>query len=760
MPLLSKKFVGQLSIAKPEFVMARKGLKNNLASLAKASDQPPSTDSAQKPEEPSKPASPKEQAELMALIKDSVLMKSVSIKNASLKIVNVGATASQEPVRVKDFNLLVTNIGLDRDIKTEISTVAQVAEAGIKVSGPIQVNLINRIKMGGNGLEVATFDGKVDLDALNINAMNAFVKSPSQVLNVAFKGQATTNSLNVDQLAFNLHTLSVTSKVAVSDFRTLGTKAEVTVKNDDLVRLGDLLPQHKSLLVNGSLKLDASVDGPLSEFKKVKADVDLATKLTGSDFSTQVKVESLEPMHIQVAANSSRLDLGAILKPFLPPKDAGAASKPAEKGATSPTPQAQPAEAPATEFELSADQKALLAGSDIRLDVSLKEILFDPINIKDFVIKARVQELRALLENFGLNIFDGSMKVTGLVDLGTSPISYENTFALTDIKPEEAMQMFMPEHKDLLKGKMNIGLQAKGRGTTKSNIEKNLNGKGEFQFKDGELHSASVSALAQEEFDKFVGGLSIASTADDIFKQAEKILDNPMLKSIPNAPTFDLGKYKQNYATLSKVNIADKGAVDKGLKDVKGQIEIKDGRIYITSKKPGAAGNFDFNGSVGLDLTLGGKGTLIASDTTKSKMLSQSKYASLLFDASNNLILNMNLGGTVMDPSVSLDLSAMNRAFTTNAKALVEKEVKTAADQFVNGILKGKKDAVLNELKKKQDELKAKAEAEKQKLEAEKQKVLAEKKKAEDAAKKRAEEEAKKKGGDAGKDKLKGFFKK
>ena len=295
---------------------------------------------------------------------------------------------------------------------------------------------------------------------------------------------------------------------------------------------------------------------------------------------------------------------------------------------------------------------------------------------------------------------------------------------------------------------MSINLAATGKGTTKTSITKNLNGKGDFAIKEGELNTPSVAGEMQNEFDKFIGSLNVASAGEGAFKEAAKILDNPLLKKIPgaSAQSFDLNKYKEGYAGMSKVSIADKASINKSMKDVKGQIEIKDGRIYITSKKPSPSGNFDFLGSVGLDMTLGGKGVFAASDSSKAKMVSQSKYASLMFDQNKNLNINMNLGGTVMEPKVSLDLASIKNTFQANAKALVEKEVKEGAEQHVNKFLKGQKDALANELKKKQDELKAKADEERKRIEGE--------------ARKKAEEEAKKKGTGAVKDKLKGLLKK
>jgi len=747
-PLFSKQFRGEILIDKPEFVLARKGLKNNLAALPrpKAGEQAPAEPTPSEPPPP--PADPKAQQELMDMIKNNVVMKSVRVQNASLRIVNLNDDGKSEPVRITELNLTVENIGLERDIAILLTTMAKVSEAGAKVQGPIEVRMRTNAKVGAAGLELATFDGKVDLDKLDINAMNAFVKPSGTALNVMFKGQVTANSAAVEELVFNLHNLAVTANVDVSDLKTLATKAKVNVRNDELVKLGDLLPQHKQLLQSASIMLDASVDGPLSDYKVVKASAKLATKLTGSDFTGSIDVASLEPIRLQLGAQSTRLDLGAILKPFMPEKTAATESAPAASPAADPA--TDTAAAPEKEFELTEDQRKLLAGSDIKVDVSLKEILFDKIQITNFIIKAGVEGLTAKLDPFSMNAFGGTIATTGNVNLGAKPITFANQFDIKDVLADEFIGLVKPEHKELLKGKLSIGLAASGAGTTRTSISKSLNGKGQFQLRDGELKTASVGAAMQSEFDGFVGGLSVTGAAGNAFTEAEKVLANPLLDKVPGAGANkpDIGKLKAQYGSFSAVKFGGAADMEKGLKDVKGALEIKDGRINITSTRAGSSGNMGFNGSVGIDSTLGGKAVFTASEGMRASMLKQSKYASLLFDQQGNLILNMALSGLVNDPKVALDTASIRQNFERNAKAVVETEVKKVAEAYVNKLLKGQKDQVEAELRKKAAEAQAQAKAQ----------ADAAKKKAEDEAKKRAEEEAKKRGGDAAKNKLKGVF--
>lgn len=708
MPLLRKTFSGQVLIAGPEIIFARKGLKNNAAALAK----PAKADTTAAPSPAAEaPTDPAKQAEMMKMVKDSVVIESFEITNASLIVKDLLADGSKQPVKITDLNLKISNIGLDRDIKTELSTITAVQQGNIKVTGPIKISVNNRVKMDGAGFQEAIFDGKVDLDQLDINAMDAFLKPKGTALNIAFKGNVTPKTATFDDLKFNLHNLVMTSRVQVKDMTSLLTDAIFTLKNDDLSQLGTLLPQHKNLLMKGTMALDASINGPLSDFKTVKSVLNFNTKLANSDLSLALKVDSLEPYRINLAVQSNRIDAGALLKPFMPAKKDGAADGGSGSQAVG---SGSVAEAAEKEFELSPEIKKMLTGANIAAKVTMGEFLYDKIQLNTFVLDTQLNGLKAELKELSLNGFGGNVRTAGVVDLGPTPITFANKFAINQVRAEEFIAFVKPEHKDLLKGALTITLDADGKGTTRTSLSKTLNGKGTFQLQNGELHTPSVAQAMQEEFDKFVGGLSIVSAGGKAFDDVQKILDNPLLKSLPlgKGQGFDVAKYKAQYQGITKVNIADKASINRDIKDIKGVLEIKDGRIYIESKDELGSGTFAMKTSVGIDSTLGGGGVFTANDALKSKMKSQSPYATLLFDDKNNLALNLTLSGLVNDPKVGVDTAAIRERFMRNAQALVEKEVKKGAEDYVNKLLGGQKDALAAEAKKKLAEAQAKAKAE------------------------------------------------
>ncbi len=1001
-PLLKKKLVGRLVIDKPEIVIVTHGLKNNLTALAKPSDAP-----AAQTEKP-KAADPAQEKELLERLKKDVVIKEVRISEASILLEELMSKGRKAPVKVTDLNLRIQNIGIDRDIKTVFSTKLDVEKDGNKVRGPLDFEIITKVKLAGKELDVADFKGEFDLNDLELNVQGAFVKAAKIPLNLKLAGQFRPNSLVLNEFNFNFHTLTLAVLAKINDFKLLGSDIKVSLRNKELARLGEVLPQHKAMLMNGSLALEASVQGPLSTPEKVKAKLDLDAVLSGSDLEVKAATNGLQPIQASLLVKSNRFDLGGLLKPFMkkngappsestapeaatknakasnepppmglnaqqrkmlegakvnidigfkeflfdkikvtdfafqakqenflttiqkfalnvfqisvnvaananlgltppllkavvdvkspridvaalqrdlgggeskapspapeketinpqsetassksssgemgippelkkilqgldiqvqvavpeilynklrvdgfvlaiqqlglvthlkklalksmdialdanvtanlansPPsvkgavaikggkldvnhilKELGISTAPADAAKATPTPGVDPNAPPAKDLELTQDQKKLLQGIEFAFQVSLAQILYEKLKIDNFALKARQQALKASVDNFGMNIFGGGLAFSGGVDLGAAPIGFKGNVALQKIRVEQLIEFVKPEHKGLLQGAANIDLVVDGKGTTGPTISKTLNAKGTFAFLDGEIHTGSIMGVIQGKFDEFVQGLSVAAIAESSFREAEKILSNPALEKFGIKNQFDVSKYKGEYEKVKTVRLGSKGTVDKSLKDTKGGLEIKEGRIFITSRRMTPQGELNLNSSVGLDMSLKGGGTFNASPQSKQSMAAQSKHSNLLYDEKGNLDLKLLLGGSVKEPGVNVDFSGIKERFTRNAKASVDKEVKGGAQSLADKALKGKADAALAELRKKEAEAKAKVQGElkkqeseaRAKLDAEKQKIEAEKKKQESAAKEKAKGEATKV---INKDKLKGLF--
>lgn len=747
-PLFAGKLVGEVLIQAPEFTLARKGLKNNLTSLAKppqpAQPGAPAPQPAATPV-PTKPTDPKSQAETMAMIKDNVLIEAVTIEGADITIRDVATAEAEqkEPVRIRDLNVRITNIGLDRDIGIAIDTKVDVNEAGATVKGPIRMNKIVHVTMGGKGLEKATFSGKLSYDDLAINFRDAFVKAAGVPLNIAFEGAFVPDDFSLKQLVLNFHNLKVDAMAHVVDFKDPRISATLKVANENLASLGDVLPKHRGMLQNGQLHLDAGAEGTVSKLDAFAIRLALDTKLTGTDLGVKLATTGVLPFKGNLNVVSQKIDLDGLLKPFMKPGGAAAPTPapaaPADpKVAGAPSGTATPAAAtpaapPAKDFELTPDQKALIVGTNAEIRVNLRELDYSGLKLTNIRLDVDQKNLVSSLLQFNIDGFGGKIAAKGKANLGDSPISFDGDFKMADIHPEQVMLVVKPEHKDLLVGRMNLDLGVRGRGTTVPTLNKTLNGAGSFKFNEGQLNTPSIAAKMQEEFDRYVESLSVSGAGDSIIGAAKKLLDSPLAKAAGKNPP-DIDKLKDQYKTIAKVKLGEKASTSKDLKDVAGKIEIKDGKIYIVTARTDGSGTLDVKSFFDLEMKLGGGAVYTASEATKVKLRSQSQYADLIMDDKNNLVIGMNLGGTVMDPKVTLALDGMRQSFQKKAQALIEREVKKAAEDYIKNLLGG--GAAKNAAGAKVDEAKAKAQNE---------------------AKARAQEEAKKHEGQA-KDALKGLF--
>lgn len=696
LPLLTGKLVGEVVIKSPEFTLARKGLKNNLTALAKPA-QPGAAQTAPAPTAtpaPGKPTDAKAQADIMAMIKEKVLIEAVTIDGADITIRDVATPEAQakEPVKIRDLNIKVTNIGLDRDIAIAIDTNVDVNEAGASVKGPIRMNKIVHVTMGGNGLEKATFSGKLSYDDLAINFRDAFVKAAGIPLNIAFQGAFVPNDFSLQQLIVNFHNLKVEAMAHVIDFKDPRLSATLKVANENLASLGDVLPKHRDMLINGQLHLDAGAEGTISKLDTFAIRLAMDTKLTGTDLAVKLATTGVMPFKGSLSVNSQKIDVDALLKPFMKPGTTppAVAAKPtvAAPAADTKAPAGAPQTAPAKDFELTPEQKALIVGTNAEIRVNLREVIYAALKLTNIRLDVDQKNLVSSLQQFNIDGFGGKIAAKGKANLGDAPISFDGDFKMTDIHPEQVMLVVKPEHKDLLIGRMNLDLGVRGRGTTVPTLNRTLNGAGSFKFNEGQLNTPSIAAKMQEEFDHYVESLSVSGAGDSIINSAKKLLDSPLAKAAGKNPP-DIDKLKDQYKNIAKVKLGEKTSTSKDLKDVAGKIEIKDGKIYIVTARTDSSGTMDVKSFFDLELKLGGGAVYTASDATKARLGSQSQYADLIMDDKNNLVIAMTLGGTVTDPKVGLALDGMRQTFQKKAQALIEKEVKKAAEDYIKNLMGG-----------------------------------------------------------------------
>ena len=721
-PLLKGKLEGELRIVNPAVEMHLNGGTNNLASLAKAPSDGTATPKAGENQAatPEAPAAPLSGATISAL-RDRVLIKSITISGATASVKSNGKPLA----KVSDLDFSIRNIGLDRDIEIALSTDLKAKEAGAIVGGAIKMNLTAKIESSADALfKRLTFNGNLDLKDLALNFQNALVKKPGQNIAMRIRGAASPSSLDVDELGFDILNIAGTGKLAVSDFKSLKTAFNMNIESPDVSSLGAMLPQHAKLLQKASLKVKVKVEGPLADLSALQADLGVESKLSGSDFNLAVTATSVLPAKAGVKFSSQHIDLGALLKPFLPPTlpaDGAAAASPAtaenkaaDSGATASSGGTAGLE---KDFALSQELKDTIKPHVINVDVAMNEIVWDRLAIKNLVIKAGLKDLEIALQQFSLLALGGSVRADGKLNLASSPVEFRGSFKLDGVSASDAIDVIAPVQKEALSGKLSLAMAVSARGTTRQTLSKTLSGKGSYSINDVKMRGAALRPLVAESFSGFVSGLTSGKTAEKAFKNIAKFLDSPIGKRIPEDKKPKIDDLKKKIESIKVVRIPDKYAGEKKVATSSGQFEVNDGKIKITSDTSSDLGQFKLNAITSLEGNLDGDMEITLSETDKAALIKQSEYAALLLDKNKAMRLPFNLGGSVMSPKVSMQTGLLTSNFEDNAAVRLEQEAKKALEDAARQAIKGALPA-LGIDKAKADEISKKTEASRKKFES------------------------------------------
>ena len=716
-PLLKGKMEGELRIVNPAIELHLNGGTNNLASLAKAPSDGTATPKAGENQAatPEAPAAPLSGATISAL-RDRVLIKSITITGAA-----AGVKSNGKPLaKVSDLDFSIRNIGLDRDIDIALSTDLKAKEAGAVVGGAIKMNLTAKIESSADALfKRLAFNGNLDLKDLALNFQNALVKKPGQNIAMRIRGTASPSSLDVDELGFDILNIAGTGKLAVSDFKSLKTAFNMNIESPDVSSLGAMLPQHAKLLQNASLKVKAKVEGPLADLSALQADLGVESKLSGSDFNLSVTATSVLPAKARIKFSSQHIDLGALLKPFMPAAMPGETAAATASPAT-PEKKAADSGAPAgleKDFALSQELKDTIKPHVIDVDVAMNEIVWDRLAIKNLVVKAGLKDLEIALAQFSLLALGGSVRADGKLNLASSPVEFRGSFKLDGASASEAIDVIAPAQKEALSGKLSLAMAVSARGTTRQTLSKTLSGKGSYSISDVKMRGAALRPLVAESFSGFVSGLTSGKTAEKAFKNIAKFLESPIGKRIPEDKKPKIDDLKKKIESIKVVRIPDKYAGEKKVATSSGQFEVNDGKIKITSDTSSDLGQFKLNAITSLEGNLDGDMEITLSETDKAALIKQSEYAALLLDKNKAMRLPFNLGGSVMSPKVSMQTGLLTSNFEDNAAVRLEQEAKKALEDAARQAIKGALPA-LGIDKAKADEISKKTEDSRKKFES------------------------------------------
>lgn len=671
-PLLKGKVSGELRVAQPEINVVIKNGANNLASLQK-NNQAVQPEKAPNPDQRSAKTDP----EVTKTLRDRILITRILISDASANV----SIDGKKVAGIKDFDLTVTNIGLDRDIDIQLVSKLAASEDGITVDGTTSLNMTSRITTSNESLvKNLRFTGDLDLTDLTMNVRNLVIKKPGQKLSLAYSGKASPDEILMDKINFQLLNITGDGQANLRNFMTLNTNARLAVKSPDISSLAQVLPQHAQLLQKASLDLAMTIDGPVTDLGKTKATLNLKTNLSGSDFTTQIAMAGIMPANGNIGITSNNLDLGALIKPFLKKQssetNANADKKTENKSATATT--AKESDENQVDFSLSNDLQTALKPHVLSVDLAFKKITWDRLAIQNIKAKGTLKNLSANLNEFSLDALGGAVTAAGSINLAAKPAAFTGKMTMEGVSASGVIDILAPDQKDAIKGTLAVDMAMNAAGTTIKTLGSTLNAKGSFALSDFTLSGNSARTMVSSAFQAYVTDLATGKSAEKAYQSLDKILNSPLAKKIPDAKKPKVSDLKKNIEKIGTVKIPEKYVGNKKIPASNGQLEIQKGKIAITSNTESDLGRIKLNATSTMVGDLSGTVDLVLSEAEKNNLLKQSDNIALLFDQNKTLNLPFKLGGSIGKPKLTLQSEQLSKNFEKNVEAKAEQEAKKA----------------------------------------------------------------------------------
>lgn len=148
------------------------------------------------------------------------------------------------------------------------------------------------------------------------------------------------------------------------------------------------------------------------------------------------------------------------------------------------------ATAPDSPSEEQQPDLSILKQFDINGDLTLDGLLYEDIKIGRIFKRVIVKNGKAQLKPLNANLYGGNLSMNASIDEAKGKNRYNST---TKVNKVQIMPLLKDAAKiDILSGTANFNINAKGSGLIPSQIQKQLQAKGDFKITDGELYGVNI----------------------------------------------------------------------------------------------------------------------------------------------------------------------------------------------------------------------------------------------------------------------------
>jgi len=510
-------------------------------------------------------------------------------------------------------------------------------ESGYKFGGQGKVSLESSGDKSGRKVSLL-----VDLGDASVEMPDLYQKGVGEPLSVSLAAKLTEKEYLIESLKLVLGALEITGQGKVGAGEDM--PAEISIESNAVPSdsLGKNLVPLQGMKLGGTVKLSASVQGPLKKTEQVE--VKLAGLEYRSDHSDALltgTIKNLSAPRINFGLTSQVMNLDKLFP-----------SEPATAPAKAASPPSAPAKAPAKGGEESSSLKSMV----VEGSVSMKKVLYSGLTVANGNMKLTMS--KGVLESPGLagNVAGGSFNVPLRADLAAKDLAFTVKPSLSGVDIAELLAAFAKNLKDSIKGKLNGQVEVSGVGTDWVKMNKTLVGQGHVELQDGSIKG----------FDLFGGLMGDWAKSDTVRKYTQQ----------------NVGK--NEYASLGETKFTK----------FSGDVKIKDGVAKVPEAVMAIAqGQVKAEGEFGFDYHTDFHGRLMLNPEDSKKLCAKAGIgpefqAFLLQDG--QMIWPFALKGAYPNVKVTLDAAEYAKVVGENLKKGAGKAVKEGAKQLLQG--KGLKD--------------------------------------------------------------------
>lgn len=472
--------------------------------------------------------------------------------------------------RVEGLDLVGNNLGLGSAMDLTVRAPLKGATPTLSFQGPVEATAEITPVLVGNDLRGAS--GKIDVDASGLELAlksGAFKKTSGVPLSLSARFDGNEKETLIQSLEARLADYKVHGKGRAT-VEPLTVKLDVSADPMRLDDLAKIVPMVAEYQLKGTLHFNANVDQDPKDLR-VNGDLKLSDgsvflkDLLQAPLAFQVQAgfseNSLNLVRAGVSGPDTEAQLQGTVRNFLAPQFSFnltgksfnvdktlvfPAAKTASARSWELIPEAHAEEAHAQDAKekkpVMVNPMAALAKNPILAKASgvfnaqLGRVTVKGSNLENVALKSKLQSLNLTVEDASFRTFGGTVKATGVFDLGSPRLSFRTKGQVANISAKDAFTQYFPKYQNTLEGQVDATWNVSGALYPEPSRMRALDGTAKLVAQNGVLRSIDFqdsinSAMAKIPFLKDKKPIEV----DDGFKtlKADLRFQNGEVKAEP-----------------------------------------------------------------------------------------------------------------------------------------------------------------------------------------------------------------------------------